>query len=268
MPLLQERFHDVTLDSNPVARPNQHLPILEGASVDQSTATYAVGRWGNDVTVRVFPEGPERDRELRRFKKQYPRHSVGTVAPKKGLNLNGATFGFSPKDSKAQAQKNAVISFVDALSWDLFGTIGVGSCPDDDKVLNRLRRIEARLNRRFFCVAYHKLAITERIAILVAFEGVRNCGTRHCHFLVSCPVPRKELTSRDLLIDAVLAEIPQLWSKFAVAEQDKQDGFSKRWADVEPIMMRRSGDGAADYTLKSHSTKTIGSEAGCFKWDK
>jgi hypothetical protein len=94
-----------------------------------------------------------------------------------------------PKHSNARAQKSALISFVKSHTWHLFGTIGVGHCPNDNEVTRRLRLIEARLNKKFLCVAYHKLTETEGFRIFASFEGVRDCGNRHCHFLVYCDVP-------------------------------------------------------------------------------
>jgi hypothetical protein len=60
MQFSQEQTINTTRDSNlslpEVVRAHHYVPVLEGGSVDQATSTYAVGRWGNDVTVRVIPE--------------------------------------------------------------------------------------------------------------------------------------------------------------------------------------------------------------------
>jgi hypothetical protein len=79
--------------------------------------------------------------------------------------------------------KHEFVKFILSIEWDWFITIPVGHCPPDDEVLWRLRRIEAELNKRYVATRHHKVPSESRFQIAVAFEGERNCGTRHAHVL-------------------------------------------------------------------------------------
>ena len=65
--------------------------------------------------------------------------------------------------------KRELVDFIQRLDWQFFITIGVGRCPDDDVVLQRLREIEARLSKRYVLNRYHKLPDEARFYMLGRF---------------------------------------------------------------------------------------------------
>jgi hypothetical protein len=215
--------------------------------------TYAMGRWGDKVEFCFIPEG-HADTALGAFRRRYPRHSIGKLALGKERKI-----AFKSIDSTAQAHKNALISFLGDKKWHLFGTIGEGFCPPDDIVLHRLKQIEARLNRRYVSNAYHKKAATERISIIAAFEGDRECGTRHCHFLVYCPPPKKQGRAGVIPLGLMILQIKMLWSELSRTSDESGpelfksitwNGYEWDEGKDEPVMITRAYTGGADYLLK------------------
>jgi hypothetical protein len=108
--------------------------------------------------------------------------------------------------------KEELISFAEARPWSLFGTIGIGECLDDDETIRCLRIIEAKLTKTFVHHKYHQLPESERFSTIIAFEGVRDHGNRHSHFLMYVPVPRKGKLSRETLITKLPLWLKILWS--------------------------------------------------------
>ena len=107
--------------------------------------------------------------------------------------------------------KRELVNFVRRLDWQFFITIGVGRCPEDEVVLQRLREMEARLSKRYVLNRYHKLPDEARFYMLVVFEGEKRLGNRHAHILVHVPHPRKGCPSRDMLISTFCWKFQFLW---------------------------------------------------------
>lgn len=124
--------------------------------------------------------------------------------------------------------KRELVNFVQRLDWQFFVTIGVGRCPDDEVVLQRLREIEARLSKRYLLNRYHKLPDEARFYMLVVLEGEKRLGNRHAHILVHVPHPRKGCPSREMLIGTFCWKFVFLWHTLTPHGECK-------WAPWEPI---------------------------------
>jgi hypothetical protein len=98
-----------------------------------------------------------------------------------------------------------------SFRWDLFVTIGVGYCPDDDEAKRRFRLIEAKLNKTFVHRNYHRLPEADRFWSIIVFEGERERGDRHCHLLLHVPPPKRGELSRDVLVGKLSLWIKILW---------------------------------------------------------
>src|SRR5712692_1574399 len=111
-----------------------------------------------------------------------------------------------------QSWKDKFVKFIEKLEWHWFVTIGVGYCPDDEEVLRRLRLIEAKLCQKYVAShRYHKLPDFERFMMAVGFEGKRQSGTRHAHFLIRVPQPKKKCSQ--LMLQSFLPlEFRFLWN--------------------------------------------------------
>jgi hypothetical protein len=103
--------------------------------------------------------------------------------------------------------KKVFVEFQKTQNYDLFITIGIGSCPPDDEVLRRLTTIDAILSKKYLVGRYHKLPLEDRFLTGVAFEGERSCGTRHAHILVRIPIPLKKCTRRMLGLPRIRGEV-------------------------------------------------------------
>jgi hypothetical protein len=110
--------------------------------------------------------------------------------------------------------KDSFVHFIEGMEWHWFVTIPVGGCPDDYEVLRRLRIIEAKLCAKYVSRAYSKLPHAERYLIAVAFEGDRQCGTRHAHILVRVPQPKRKPVSNSMVISLFPWEFRFEWSLF------------------------------------------------------
>jgi hypothetical protein len=97
-----------------------------------------------------------------------------------------------------KAYKEAFVDFIKTKQWHWFITIPIGECGDDDLILKRLRRIENELCRRYLVNRYYKLPAHARYSFAIAFEGQRQCGTRHAHILAHIPSPTKSRLSQML----------------------------------------------------------------------
>jgi hypothetical protein len=121
----------------------------------------------------------------------------------------------APNDKDALKYKDLLTKFVQSFRWDLFVTIGVGHCPDDDEARRRFRLIEAKLNKTFVHREYHRLAEADRFWGIIAFEGERERGDRHCHLLLYVPNPKRGELSRDTLIGKLPLWIRILWNNLS-----------------------------------------------------
>ncbi len=109
--------------------------------------------------------------------------------------------------------KQAFVDLIKTRPWDWFITIPIGECPDDELVLKRLRRIENELCEKCLVNRYHKLPDHLRFTMAVAFEGERECGTRHAHVLAYVPAPTKIRISRDMLVNLFPGEFRFRWER-------------------------------------------------------
>jgi hypothetical protein len=147
------------------------------------------------------------------------------------------------------------VNFIAAIDWDWSITIPVGSCPHDDEVLRRLRRIEAGFNKKYVVTRYHKVPDTKRYMMAVAFEGQTKCGSRHTHVLVRIPSGQKKRVSRAMLVGMFPFEFRFLWHKFSPTPAlwvEKRNRF--RWeVEVEHesvIAIARANAARKIYTVK------------------
>jgi hypothetical protein len=106
--------------------------------------------------------------------------------------------------------KKAFVQLQIDQNYDWFITIGIGFCPPDDEVIKRLTIIDAILSKKYLVARYHKLPPEHRFLTGLAFEGERDCGSRHAHILVRIPTPMKKCT-RGMLLSAFPFEFQFLW---------------------------------------------------------
>ena len=142
--------------------------------------------------------------------------------------------------------KLSLVDFIQAKPWHWFITIPIGMCPDDDIVINRLRKIEGILCAKYLVNRYQKLPDEKRFSMVVAFEGYIESGTRHAHILAFIPVPMKTATSQDLLVMTYPGEFRFLWQSFASVE-DTTNKFDKQ----KQIHFIPATKATAIYTVKS-----------------
>jgi hypothetical protein len=114
-------------------------------------------------------------------------------------------------DSSTTPYKKAFVQFQKDQDYDVSITLGIGFCPPDDEVMKRLTTIDAIISKTYLVSRYHKLPSAARFLIGVAFEGERDCGSRHAHILVRIPKPLKGCCTRAELIDRFPREFEQLW---------------------------------------------------------
>ena len=173
--------------------------------------------------------------------------------------------------------RDTFVSFIEELDWNWMVTIGIGSCPNDEELIRRLRIIEAQLCGKYLSNSYHRLADADRYSILVGFEGERTNGTRHAHILVHVPKPTKRLTSQALAILRFKWEFWCLWlrlngnagvhispyslesahlSKFQDGEDQEVLKFHRKGL---PVKIDRVGS-AVDGVKKHYAVKRIHSE--------
>jgi hypothetical protein len=105
-----------------------------------------------------------------------------------------------PNGTTPTKYKHGFVTFIRSLEWHWFITVPIGECPDDDQVLQLLRRIEAHFCKKYVATRYHKLPDTNRFLMAVAFEGESKCGSRHAHLLVRLPGMNKKQISQSQLI--------------------------------------------------------------------
>jgi hypothetical protein len=115
--------------------------------------------------------------------------------------------------SERHNYKDKFVQFVETLDWQWMVTIGIGSCPNDEELIRRLRIIEAQLCGKYLSNSYHKLGDADRYSMIVGFEGERTRGTRHAHILVRVPKPTKRQISHSLAITLFKWEFWCLWLK-------------------------------------------------------
>jgi hypothetical protein len=134
------------------------------------------------------------------------------LSPDPSKSRSFLRFQYHTQEQSKSAWKNKFVKFVEGLEWHWFVTIPVGGCPDDDEVRRRLRIIEAILCKKYVAShRYHKLPDFERFMMAVGFEGERQCGTRHAHFLIRVPQPKKKCSQ--LMLKSLLPlEFRFLWS--------------------------------------------------------
>jgi hypothetical protein len=155
-------------------------------------------------------------------------------------------------DSKTSTTtyKSAFVEFIKNLEWDWFITIGIGACPDDDKVLRRLRLIEAILCKKYLLTRYHKLPDRDRFSMLVAFEGEKRLGTRHAHILVHIPQPRKKWTDRSMVVRLFCWEFRALWHR-VTPPAERQESILSPKGRQKPLTFGRINAARTIYTVKS-----------------
>jgi hypothetical protein len=127
-------------------------------------------------------------------------------------------------ESSNKQYKSAFVDFITALQWHWFLTIGVGDCPNDDELLRRLRHIENQLCRRYLVNKYYKLPHQKRYSLAVAFEGERDCGSRHAHVLAYVPIPTKKQVTHDVAINLFQWQFRSAWMelKYKALQQIKR----------------------------------------------
>jgi hypothetical protein len=151
-------------------------------------------------------------------------------------------------NSSTAAYKRAFVELQKAQNYDWSITIGIGHCPPDDEVLRILTRIDAILSKKYLVGRYHKLPPEDRFLIGVAFEGARDCGTRHAHILVRVPSPMKKCT-RDMLLSSFPFEFQFLWHKMSRTATS----WTPNWADSKgskPLEFCRANVALTVYTVK------------------
>lgn len=172
-------------------------------------------------------------------------------------------------DSFKTSYKKAFVEFQKEQNYDWSITIGTGFCPPDDEVLKRLTTIDAILSKKYLVGRYHKLPSDARFLTGVAFEGERDCGTRHAHILVRIPTPLKKCT-RPMLLSFFPFEFTFLWHTLNSTDLEMRV-WSPPWPKTkrksQPIEFCRAGVRRITYTVKdvqSDTTKRVQSvrEAG------
>jgi hypothetical protein len=110
-----------------------------------------------------------------------------------------------------------------------------------------LRRIDALLSKKFLATRYDKLPDDARFLMVVAFEGERECGTRHAHILVRIPLPVKKRISHSMLKSIFVSEFMFLW------RSPTTDQIFEIWpidTESEPLVFERANAARATYTVK------------------
>jgi hypothetical protein len=154
-----------------------------------------------------------------------------------------------------KAYKQAFVDFIKTKQWHWFITIPIGECDHDDLVSKRLRRIENELCRRYLVNRYHKLPDHARYSFAAAFEGDRQCGTRHAHILAHIPSPTKKRRSQALLIHLFSGQFKDFWVAFKREAQLQCNNpppyDSLQWADdLTAIRCTRANLARSVYTAK------------------
>jgi hypothetical protein len=152
--------------------------------------------------------------------------------------------------------KSAFVDFIRAHDWDWVITIGIGSCDDDDELLERLRIIESQLCGKYVSNRYQKFADDDRYWMAVAFEGERKDGTRHAHILVHVPKPRKNCESKEISILRFPWQFMCLWHRVTflwLKENPLAKGSSspRKVRLVSPFEFDRANTASRVYTVKS-----------------
>jgi hypothetical protein len=107
-------------------------------------------------------------------------------------------------------------------------TIPIGYCDNEDKVLKRLRTIEAILCGKYLANRYHKLPDEARFSMAVAFEGEVRLGTRHAHILAYIPTPTKQRIPQSMLSNFFPFEFRFQWNKLELSSAQTESEY--RWA--------------------------------------
>lgn len=142
--------------------------------------------------------------------------------------------------------KFSLVDFIQSKPWHWFITIPIGMCPDDDVVINRLRKIESIFCGKYLVNRYQKLPDEKRFSMVIAFEGYVESGTRHAHILAFIPSPTKTAKSQDVLVMTYPGEFRFLWENFASVEDTAHQFDRKKQIHFIP-----ANKATAIYTVKS-----------------
>ncbi len=151
-------------------------------------------------------------------------------------------------ETASTGYKEALVEFVNGQEFDWAITIGIGSCPDDDETMRRLRAIDAILSKKYLLNRYHKLPQDQRFLMIVAFEGQRADGVRHAHILLRVPTPLKKGT-RSMLIGTFPTQFRFLWDGVSLRPPPRSTALIPN-GEKQPIHFERVNTARKIYTIK------------------
>jgi hypothetical protein len=131
--------------------------------------------------------------------------------------------------------RDTFVDFIKELDWNWMITIGIGSCPNDDELMRRLRIIEAQLCGKYLSNSFHKLSDADRYSMVVGFEGEKSKGSRHAHILVRIPTPTKRPMSRSIAIMRFKWEFWCLWLRLNDSKKRENSPYSARTAHLSKL---------------------------------
>ena len=151
-----------------------------------------------------------------------------------------------------RAYKCALVDFIASRPWHWFITIPIGGRDDDAAVIERWRTIEAKLCGEYLVNRYHKLPDEARFVSLIAFEGERECGTRHAHVLVYVPTVTKKCTriSREMLLSILREKFQFLWATLKPHGTESRTYLERWYEALNELHFEDANVARSIYTIK------------------